>query len=1003
MSRALVSGAGLLAAAICALFFAARPQPAQATHLCGDTGSPLGPFGIETYEAADWRNAYSRVLELAGFNQLFPEQAGFTLPPLEGGPRAAGSGQLAAPYIPPVLLKAIGWLESSWVQADWSVPYGSVGPVLVSHDCGYGIMQVTSGMQNISGVPNLDQAMIGGHYAFNVARGARILADKWNLAPEYRPLVGDRNPAILEDWYYAIWGYNGFAYKNHPLNPSYSLARLPYSCGPANDGLGHDRSQYPYQELVLGCVAHSPQPGAGALWNPTEVHLPNLSDPAFVAPLSQGNWGPCALSLQCAAMDMPRPNPWHSDSTTPAMNRAQAIGSPVLSLSAGSLTLVAPPGGQSTTATITVANAGTGVLAWKLSTSAPWVRLSRLQGVSLGQDLGQRTQSFSVSADATSLLPGNYSAEIRVESLYAAGAPTVVTVTLRSADGTLLGGNGDPVYVLQGGLKRWVPDPVTFESYGFNWQDVVPLPRDWLTGIPAGQPLPSVLATGRLLRPPGDQVPVYVMDGGTKRYIVSPDVLSQCGYGWDVVRVVSAAALDSIPSGPPLTTPPCPHPLFANATLLQSSDGRVWVTYMNMRRWITGPGALMDCAYRWGDVNYGLGDNLLAPLLAGPDLSGCSKDGSLLWAADGKLFTVRGGLLRYIPDPATFETSGFDGSEIAPMGPNMSLPVGEPIPSVLATGRLIRPPGDVVPIYAMDGGVRRHIIGPDAFAACGYNWATVAILSGATVDSFPEGPPIAGPPCPSLTFAPGTMLQGPDGAVWLTVGPSRRWITGPEALAGCGYQPGNVNPMPDALLTELVIGQPVTSCTADGSLVSTRDDRIYVVKGGWKRYVPNPATFEANDFSSSLVTPVPYGWLPMGKPLLDVIATGRLIRPPGDQVPIYVMDAGAKRHIISPAVLQSCGYTGDAVTLLSDATVAALATGAPLTGQPCPQPSFPEGTLLRGSDGKVWVISSGQRRWITGPDVFNACGYVWANVDTVADSIINAVPAGADLSAPPCP
>jgi len=259
----LVSGAlaGLLFALLAAL-----PRPAEATDLCASTGSTKGPFNLETYEAGDWRTTYARSLELASLNRLYPELASFATPRLQTGPRSAGSGQLRDPYIPPTLLKSIAWLESSWVHADWSVPYGSVGPVLVSHDCGYGIMQVTTGMQNVSGVPNLDQAMIGGHFAFNMARGARILADKWNIAPESRPIVGSRNVALFEDWYYAVWGYNGFAFKNHPLNSDYSSSRTPYSCGLSNDGYGHDRSRYPYQELVLGCVTRPPVISGTPLW-----------------------------------------------------------------------------------------------------------------------------------------------------------------------------------------------------------------------------------------------------------------------------------------------------------------------------------------------------------------------------------------------------------------------------------------------------------------------------------------------------------------------------------------------------------------------------------------------------------------------------------------------------------------------------------------------------------------------------------------------------------------
>jgi hypothetical protein len=254
---------------------AAGPKPASAHHLCGNTGSPYGAFDLQTYEAADYRNSYARSMELSGFNQLFPELPTFALPGIEG---VQGS-----PYIPPVLLKSIAWIESGWAQGSYDplVQYGEIGPALSSHDCGYGIMQITTGMQNVTGVPNLDQAMIGGHYAFNIARGARILAEKWNLAPEYRPVVGSRNSQIIEDWYYALWGYNGFASKNHPL--SHDPNRPPYLCNGTQP-----RSNYPYQELVFGCIAHPPVRGGVPLWPAQQVTLPNLADPAF-AGLNNGD------------------------------------------------------------------------------------------------------------------------------------------------------------------------------------------------------------------------------------------------------------------------------------------------------------------------------------------------------------------------------------------------------------------------------------------------------------------------------------------------------------------------------------------------------------------------------------------------------------------------------------------------------------------------------------------------------------------------------------------
>ena len=59
-------------AVIAVFLYAANPPPAQASHLCGNTGSPVGPFGLETYEAADWQMTYSQVFSLAAFSRLFP-------------------------------------------------------------------------------------------------------------------------------------------------------------------------------------------------------------------------------------------------------------------------------------------------------------------------------------------------------------------------------------------------------------------------------------------------------------------------------------------------------------------------------------------------------------------------------------------------------------------------------------------------------------------------------------------------------------------------------------------------------------------------------------------------------------------------------------------------------------------------------------------------------------------------------------------------------------------
>ena len=476
------------------------PPPAAATHLCGETGSTMGPFIVQAYDAKDYRSVYNETFNLAAGNQLLPGDLYFGLPPLETGmrpgatpyptptptatatdtatatPAAVPTGVgaemtvaeaatktptptptltttptptatptpspsptpfppigpgLTEPYIPPTLLKAIGWIESSWAQAAYSVAYGSIGPALISHDCGYGIMQVTSGMENTTGTPTRGQLMTASHYAYNIARGARTLADKWNLSPEYRPLVGDRNPKAIEDWYYAVWSYNGFAFQNHPLNPRFpAWPRTSYSCGLDNDGFSHDRSQYPYQELVYGCMAHPPQPDGAPLWQGQEVNLPDLSLVEFAQPLSVENFVCDTMDVCFTRMDLPRPDGAHEDPTPATGDRSRIIGAPVLEVGTTAIDITARPDTPSAAQKVTITNVGTGVLVWTVTPSVPWLEVSLPSGVAMGSGLGGASTPLTVRANMAGLPRGRYVAQLAIEAPYAAVNPKVVTVTV---------------------------------------------------------------------------------------------------------------------------------------------------------------------------------------------------------------------------------------------------------------------------------------------------------------------------------------------------------------------------------------------------------------------------------------------------------------------------------------------------------------------------------------------------------------------------------------------
>ena len=357
-----------------------------------------------TYEADRSRAAYLAAIDAASVDALFPGDPFFGLPRIEVGTRT-NRAETPARQVPASLLRAIAWVESGLTMASRSVPFESPGVGLVSFDCGHGIMQVTTGMTvplGENGRPSPTQVSVATHYAHNIARGAAILADKWNRAPQIRPVAGtdtNSNPALIENWYFAVWSYNGFSgpgdkRSNHPADPAFGgWPRAPYRC----DG-AQSRNRYPYQELVWGCLASPPSPSGQALWQPIPATLPNLGQPQFFQPLSLATF-----SFPYTGMDIPTPQPAHSDAplAVHAALAQQLLAAPSLAVSASPIVIRTDGPPSTARATIRVRNPGTGILSWVALPSHGWLVVDPPAGVALGGNIACGPASCEREAEIT--------------------------------------------------------------------------------------------------------------------------------------------------------------------------------------------------------------------------------------------------------------------------------------------------------------------------------------------------------------------------------------------------------------------------------------------------------------------------------------------------------------------------------------------------------------------------------------------------------------------------
>lgn len=106
--------------------------------------------------------------------------------------------------IPRVILKSIARVESVYEH------FNSNGSPLISGSS-IGLMQVNN--RNLG----YDSNKLKYDIKYNIEAGADVLLNKWSMS-SYQDVssVGNMDPNVLENWYFALWAYNGWASSNNP-------------------------------------------------------------------------------------------------------------------------------------------------------------------------------------------------------------------------------------------------------------------------------------------------------------------------------------------------------------------------------------------------------------------------------------------------------------------------------------------------------------------------------------------------------------------------------------------------------------------------------------------------------------------------------------------------------------------------------------------------------------------------------------------------------------------
>ncbi|UJW29827.1 hypothetical protein L3Q67_31985 [Saccharothrix sp. AJ9571] len=199
-------------------------------------------------------------------------------------------------YVPAQILLGIATQESNtWQAAKFAVPGVTANPLIGNYfgidyyndvegddwtirwdkaDCGYGVMQITDGMRlagkerpGETALPYDQQRAIALDFTANIARGLRMLQDKWNQTRAAGLTINNGSADRLENWFFAVWAYNsgfypnpgnggpwGVGWLNNPVNPHYPGDRMPFMEESYADAAHPE--DWPYPEKVLGFAGH---------------------------------------------------------------------------------------------------------------------------------------------------------------------------------------------------------------------------------------------------------------------------------------------------------------------------------------------------------------------------------------------------------------------------------------------------------------------------------------------------------------------------------------------------------------------------------------------------------------------------------------------------------------------------------------------------------------------------------------------------------------------------
>ncbi len=116
-------------------------------------------------------------------------------------------------------------------------------------------------------------------------------------------------------------------------------------------------------------------------------------------------------------------------------------------------------------------------------------------------------------------------------------------------EGTLIKGDNPEVFVIENGMKRWINSPEVFNELNYDWKKIVRISDDQLGNYPRGKDISKAWRYPDNTLVKGSCPEVYVIENGRKRWIPDPETFNAYGFWWRNIVKIGNKELKKISEG----------------------------------------------------------------------------------------------------------------------------------------------------------------------------------------------------------------------------------------------------------------------------------------------------------------------------------------------------------------------------------------------------------------------------------------------------------------------